>query len=119
VISEDDYMKFLVSVVSDTDTQNPIVPHRLKRVLASSHLLLLGYHLKDWDFRVLFRFILNYRIAKSGKKGIFLQLLPKRGDQNLLDYLKHYFDIERFEISWKSSERFIQELWNTWKGQQS
>jgi hypothetical protein len=118
VLSEDDYMKFLVTVVSDTDTQNPIVPSRLRRVLAASHLLMLGYHLKEWDFRVLFRFILNYRIAKSGKKGIFIQLMPKRGDQNLLDYLKDYFEIERFEISWKSSERFIQELWEIWKGQQ-
>ena len=119
VLSEDDYMKFLVTVVSDTDTQNPIVPNRLKRYLASHHLLLLGYHLKDWDFRVLFRFILNYRIAKSGKKGIFIQLMPKKGDRNLVEYLQDYFDIERFEISWKSSERFIQELWDAWKGQQS
>ena len=54
VLSEDDYMKFLVSVVSDTDTQNPIVPNRLRRALASSHLLLMGYYLRDWDFRANF-----------------------------------------------------------------
>jgi hypothetical protein len=118
VMSEDDYMKFLVSVVADTDTLNPVVPLRLKHALAQSHLLLLGYRLKDWDFRVLFRFILNYRIAKSGKKGIFIQIKPKRGDQNLLDYLQQYFNVERFEIEWKSSELFIQNLWRAWKGQQ-
>jgi hypothetical protein len=118
VMSEDDYMKFLVSVVADTDTLNPVVPLRLKHALAQSHLLLLGYRLKDWDFRVLFRFILNYRIAKSGKKGIFIQIKPKRGDQNLLDYLQQYFNVERFDIEWKSPERFIQSLWTAWKGQQ-
>jgi hypothetical protein len=118
VMSEDDYMKFLVSVVSDSGTLNPIVPLRLKQALVQSHLLLLGYRLKDWDFRVLFRFILNFRVAKSGKKGIFIQIKPKRGDQNLLDYLRQYFNIERFEIEWKSPERFIQDLWKAWKGQQ-
>jgi SIR2-like protein len=118
VISEDDYLKFLVSVVSDTNTLNPVVPLRLQHALAQSHLLLLGYRLKDWDFRVLFRFILSFRMSKSAKKGIFIQIKPKRGDQHLLDYLKHYFNVERFEIEWKSSERFIQDLWRVWKGHQ-
>jgi hypothetical protein len=118
VLSEDDYMRFLVSVVADTDTQKPIVPPRLRQALASSHLLLLGYHLRDWDFRVLFRFILNYRRGESAKQGIFIQLKPRRNDQHLLDYLKHYFNMQRFEIDWKSIESFIQELWTVYKGQQ-
>lgn len=119
VLSEDDYMRFLVSVVADTDTQKPIVPPRLRQALASSHLLLLGYHLRDWDFRVLFRFILNYRKGESAKQGIFIQLRPRKDDQHLLDYLKHYFNIQRFEIDWKGAENFVQELWTVYKGQQS
>ena len=121
VLSEDDYLKFLVTVVSDTDTQNPIVPNGLKRALSSSHLLLLGYHLKDWDFRVLFRFILNYRSNRKGelaKKGIFILLKPKGSDPHLLDYLKQYFGLKQFEIEWDSTESFAQKLWDVWKGQQ-
>ena len=118
VLSEDDYMKFLISVVSDTDTQKPVIPHRLRRALASSHLLLMGYHLRDWDFRVLFRFILNYRKSELAKQGIVIQLRPKKEDEKLLEYLKHYFNMKNFEIEWKSSEEFVQELWELWKGQQ-
>jgi hypothetical protein len=119
VLSEDDYMKFLISVVSDTDTQKPIVPPRLRRALASSHLLLMGYHLSDWDFRVLFRFLLNYRQSEVAKQGIFIQLRPKEEDWQLLDYLKRYFNMKKFEIAWKSSEQFVQELWDIWKAQQA
>jgi len=119
VLSEDDYMKFLVSVVSDNNTQKAVVPPRLRRALASSHLLLMGYYLRDWDFRVLFRFILNYRQSgDSAKKSIFIQLKPQKGDQHLLDYLERYFDMKRFEIEWGASEKFIRKLWDVWKGQQ-
>jgi hypothetical protein len=118
VLSEDDYLKFLVSVVSDIDTQNPIVPTRLRRALASSHLLLMGYYLRDWDFRVLFRFILNYRQSELAKQGIYIQLKPKSEDPHLLDYLKHYFNMKKFDIEWKSSDEFVQILWEVWKGQQ-
>ena len=117
VLSEDDYMKFLISVVSDTDTQRPIVPPRLRRALASCHLLLMGYHLSDWDFRVLFRFILNYRQSEVAKQGIFIQLKPKEEIRQLLDYLRRYFNMKKFEIEWRSPEEFVQSLWEEWKGQ--
>lgn len=117
VLSEDDYIKFLISVVSITDNQQPIVPPRLRQALSSAHLLLLGYHLRDWDFRVLFRFILNCRQSEA-KKGICIQLKPKTEDEQLLKYLRNYFNMKKFEIEWKSSEEFIRELWEFWKVQQ-
>jgi hypothetical protein len=118
VLSEDDYMKFLVSIItSDRDTQKAIVPPRLRRALSTSHLLLMGYHLRDWEFRVLFRLILNYR--QGDKEGIFIQLKPKKEDEELLDYLKQYFNMQKFEIEWKSSAKFIQELWDLWKADQA
>lgn len=118
VLSEDDYMKFLVSIItSDRDTQKAIVPPRLRRALSTSHLLMLGYHLRDWEFRVLFRLILNYR--QGDKEGICIQLKPKKGDEQLLSYLKQYFNMQKFEIEWKSSEKFIQEIWDLWKEDQA
>jgi hypothetical protein len=118
VLSEDDYMKFLVSIItSDRDTQKAIVPPRLRRALSTSHLLLLGYHLRDWEFRVLFRLILNYR--QGDKEGICIQLKPKKEDVELISYLKQYFNMQKFEIEWKSSEKFVQELWDLWKEDQA
>lgn len=118
VLSEDDYLKFLVSVVSDTDTQRPIVPPRLRRALASSHLFLIGYYLQDWDFRVLFRFMLNYRQNELAKQGIYIQMKPKGNDRQLLNYLRRYFNMKKFDIEWTASEKFIQNLWGLWKAQQ-
>lgn len=118
VLSEDDYMNFLISVVEDNNTQNPVVPLRLREGLAESRLLLLGYHTKDWDFRVLFRFILKYRSADSAPRGMLIQLKPgakQMGDkEKSIKYLGQYFDKKQFDVDWTNPERFIQKLWNEW-----
>ena len=120
VLSEDDHMKFLVSVIGDTDMQKPIVPTMLRRALASSHLIFLGYNFGDWDFRILFQFILNYRRGESGKQGIFVDSRHLGGeDQHITNYLRHYFNMKRFEVEWRSSESFIQEVWDIYKGQEA
>jgi hypothetical protein len=119
VMSEDDYLKFLIATVSDNDKRHPIVPLRLQKALAQSYLLLLGYQLKEWDFRILFRFLLNYRPDTPDSTGIFIQVQPKSDIPNLLDYLSKYFGVERFDVSWKTPERFIQDLWESWKDEKS
>ena len=118
VLSEDDYMNFLISVVEDNNTQNPVVPLRLREGLAESRLLLLGYHARDWDFRVLFRFILKYRSVDSAPRGMLIQLKPgakQTGDKDKsIEYLSKYFDKKQFEVNWNNPERFIGKLWNEW-----
>jgi hypothetical protein len=119
VMSEDDYLKFLITAVSDNNKLHPVVPLRLQQALAQSYLLLLGYQLKEWDFRILFRFLLNYRPDSTDSTGIFIQVQPKSSAPNLLDYLSKYFGIEHFDIAWKTPERFLQDLWQAWKGERS
>ena len=118
VLSEDDYMNFLISVVEDTNTQNPVVPLKLREGLAESRLLLLGYHINDWDFRVLFRFILKFRSIESAPRGMVIQIKPK-GKQNVdkeksVEYLSQYFDKKQFGVEWSTTEMFIQNLWDEW-----
>jgi hypothetical protein len=126
VLSEDDFMNFLVSVVEDTNTQNPIVPLKLRQALAESPLLLLGYQLRDWDFRVLFRFILKFRRDELSPRGMVIQLKQdknKIGDVvRSLEYMGHYFDKKQFDVEWTSTESFIQKLsdeWNNYRRGQS
>jgi len=126
VLSEDDFMNFLVSVVEDTNTQNPIVPLKLRQALAESPLLLLGYQLWDWDFRVLFRFILKFRRDELSPRGMVIQIKQdknKIGDVvRSLEYLSHYFDKKQFDVEWTSTESFIQKLsdeWNSYRRGQS
>ncbi len=118
VLSEDDYLNFLVSVVEDTNTQYPLIPLRLREALVESRLVLLGYHLRDWDFRVLFRFIQKYRKSESAQRGIIIQLIPgSKGKENVkksMRYLSQYFDKKQFEVEWSKTESFIHTLWNKW-----
>jgi len=94
------------------------VPLSLRRALGESHLLLLGYHLRDWDFRVMFRFLLKFRRDEFSPRGMVIQL--KKDDRNIenveksLDYLGRYFDRRKFDVEWNDSEKFIQKLWNDW-----
>jgi hypothetical protein len=118
VLSEDDFMNFLISVVEDTNTQNPIVPLKLRQALAESPLLLLGYQLRDWDFRVLFRFILRFRKDELSPRGMFIQLKPDRKRigmiEKALQYLSNYLDKKQFDVEWTDTESFVQKLWEEW-----
>ena len=118
VLSEDDYINFLISMVEDTNTLNPVVPLSLRRALGESHLILLGYRLADWDFRVLFRFILKFRRDEFSPRGMVIQLQQNERSmgnvEKSLEYLGHYFDRRKFDIEWNNAESFIQKLWNDW-----
>ena len=51
VLTEDDYLDFLVAVSRDAE----LLPHQIQRALAGTSLLFVGYRLTDWDFRVIHR----------------------------------------------------------------
>jgi len=118
VLSEDDYLNFLIAMVEDTNTLNPVVPLNLRRALGESHLIMLGYNLADWDFRVLFRFILKFRRDEFSPRGMVIQL--QRNEETVdnlersLNYLGRYFDRRKFDIEWKDPESFIQRIWKEW-----
>lgn len=118
VLSEDDYLNFLISMFENTNTLNPLIPSKLRLALARSPLLLLGYQLNDWDFRVLFRFFLKFRQIDS-QRGLIIQLNPTREGMEKMDksveYLNHYFNKEKFNLFWENAEIFIQELYEVWK----
>lgn len=118
VLSEDDYLNFLIAMVEDTNTLNPVVPLSLRRSLGESHLVMLGYNLADWDFRVLFRFILKFRRDEFSPRGMVIQLQrdEKTADnlERSLAYLGRYFDRRKFDIEWKDPESFIRRLWKEW-----
>ena len=54
VITEDDYFDYLIGVTANNDLIPPVV----RRALADSALLFLGFDLDEWDFRVLFRTVM-------------------------------------------------------------
>lgn len=128
VLSEDDYMNFLVSVFEDTNNINPKVPMYLKKRLAEQKLILLGYRLRDWDFRVLFKFLMKFRARRDTDdndmpRGILIQLKPspKRAEdeERSIKYLEQYFGKKQFDVDWTNASTFIRELsgkYDTYRG---
>jgi hypothetical protein len=117
VLSEDDYINFLIAVAEDTNSKNPKIPLFLRRSVAESQLLLIGYRLSGWDFRVLFRLIMKFRVAGFSPPGMLIQLRNREyepSNDKTIEYLTRYFGKKAFDIEWKDADAFIQKLWNEW-----
>ncbi len=113
MITEDDYFDYLMGVTSNND----LIPSVVRRALADSALLFLGFGLDDWDFRVLFRSIINRQ--GSQRRNLYAhvaaQVDPEAGRiqeaQGARRYLESYFDQEAdISIFWGSVADFTNEL---------
>jgi hypothetical protein len=108
VLTEDDYLEFLVAVSRDASRQkiDPIHP-RVRGVVASRSLVLLGYDLHSWDFRALFWGLIKPRSSQD-KLGFSVQLEP---DAVKKEYLSKYLQKARFEVYWGDVRQFTRELY--------
>lgn len=117
VLSEDDYINFLISITADTNTLNPKIPLYLRRMVGEAQLVLIGYQLDSWDFRILFRLMKDFRIDNFSPRGMLIQLHDKE-KKNLnakaIEYLKRYYGGKSFDIEWSRADHFVQDLWNEW-----
>jgi len=118
VLTEDDYFDFLIGVTSNKE----LIPSAVRRALADTALMFLGFQMDDWNFRVLFRSILSQQ--GGGRRDryahIAVQIEPEEGrilePDRARRYLENYFskgaDISLF---WGSAEDFLKELNTRWK----
>ena len=116
VLTEDDYLDFLVQVSMFRDT----VPARVRQALVDSSLLLLGYLLDDWDFKVMYRGLINPARASLRILNLAIQISPEdeakygENSEEVQDYLEQYFEKDGFSIYWGTPQAFTQELWQEW-----
>jgi hypothetical protein len=117
VLTEDDYFDFLIGVTGNKDLIPPVV----RRALADTALLFLGFRMDDWDFRVLFRSLMSQegRSRRSRYAHVAVQIDPEEGQilkpEGARRYLESYFEDADISIYWGSSEDFIQELGRRWQ----
>jgi len=115
VLTEDDYFKFLIGVTLRKDLIPPVV----KRALTQSALLFIGFHIEDWNFRVLFRSIMSQEGSTMLKRypHVAVQIDPEGGriiePEGARRYLESYFLKQEASISiyWGNAEDFTQELY--------
>jgi hypothetical protein len=117
VLTEDDYLDFMVSI----SRNEGLLPPRIRQALTGTSLLFLGYAITDWDFRVLFRSLVGY-LAKSVQRGhVSVQLDPEtRGADaekaaRAQDYLNRYFGGLNIGMFWGTCEQFVAELRKRWE----
>ncbi|MBX0328277.1 CHAT domain-containing protein [Oscillochloris sp. ZM17-4] len=112
VLAEDDYFDFLMRVARVPD----LIPLAVREALADTALLLLGYRIDGWDFRVLYRSLLQQegRSRRSKYANIAGQVAPDEDDFLLPErarrYFERYFDASDISIFWGSVEDFTREL---------
>lgn len=112
VITEDDYFSFLIGVTGNKDLIPPVV----RRALADTALLFIGFHLDDWSFRVFFRTVMGQQggglLNRYSHVGVQLDPDESRAldPRRARDYLENYFDEASIDIYWGRSYDFLREL---------
>jgi hypothetical protein len=117
VMSEDDYFQFLINVSKDPE----LIPKRIQQAITGTSLLLLGYSLEDWDFRILFHFLAGYLKNSTSKTHVAVQLSPSAGTDDVRQRAQAFFD-KYFEsrspdirVSWDTTQGFVTMLRDSWQ----
>lgn len=114
VLTQDDYIDFLIHLSKKRDT----LPRQIISALTQSSLVLLGYELHEWEFIILFRGLIASWGRQRNKVNICLQPPLAAGEQGILsereneveEYLERYLDRDEFSIYWGGPDKFLAEL---------
>lgn len=120
VLTEDDYLDFLVYITDDPDA----LWSRLREAFSASSLLFLGYSMEDLNFQVLLRQLSNYMGKPQGARHVAVQLAPqghetdaelkRRADRQRI-YLEKKYGLQKVKVYWGTCERFAAELRRKWE----
>jgi hypothetical protein len=120
VATEDDYIEYIYNIArsgSMTKTVNrswEIFPPAVLNAISANCLMFIGYRLADWNFRILFRWLV-LSLGNSHKRlKVGVQLAPVN-DERLAaaaeDYLNKYFHkIFEVYVYWGTAPEFVAEL---------
>jgi SIR2-like domain len=108
VLTEDDYLDFLVAVSGEPK----LLPHQIKKALAGASLLFVGYRLADWNFRVLHRGLVMAGEQSLRRLSVTVQLRPTDPER---EYLEKYFGAMNVRVYWGNAEDFADELGRRWR----
>jgi hypothetical protein len=119
VLSEDDYFQFLINVSKDSD----LIPKQIGKAITGTSLILLGYSLGDWDFRVLFHFLAAKLKNSTSRTHVAVQISPlsKEAPEDLKLRAQAFFD-KYFEsrspdirVTWDTTQEFMIKLRDKWE----
>src|SRR5262249_58790822 len=98
------------------------IPAVVKRALADTGLVFLGFQLDDWNFRVMFRAIMDQeggRGRRSMYAHVAAQIDPEEGrilePRGARAYLQSYFTEAAISIYWCSPDDLSRGLLQCWR----
>lgn len=106
VLTEDDYMDFLVAITQNMGREGDPIPRRVRQAMADSSLVLLGYGLRSWDFRAIFWGLIKPR--PRAQTSVSIQLVLEDVEK---EYLKRYLNEYEFQVYWGDVSQYAQELY--------
>jgi hypothetical protein len=110
VLTEDDYLKFLINIARDPN----LLPPRVQDGISASTLLFIGYRLADWNFRVLFQMLR----PDPDYISIAVLLPPAANEpspEEAQQYLDEYYGAMNLKVFWGTAREFSSELGKRWK----
>lgn len=103
VLTVDDHLELLARIGSDTSYQ--LIPAHLRRRLADSPLLLLGYQFDSWEFKTLLYGVMEERVQQLTSFAVMSE-----GDQQHVALETDWAQKWEIEISWGAPDEFLRNL---------
>jgi hypothetical protein len=112
VLTEDDYFAWYSAWLQRRGKE---VPEVVKSAFVERALLLLGFQLDDWDFKVLFNGIKSFEGSERRRENqhVGVQLSPENQliePDAAQDYLESYFGDDKVNIFWGTTPTFLKEF---------
>lgn len=122
VLTEDDYIDYLVRLARETHhrdalSRTSLLPNYVYGSLRTNPLLFIGYSLRDWTFLVLFRTLLHGIPEAERRRHVSVQLDPGGPNPSQTrDYMERYFRAQSVQIFWDSAPDFAEKLRHRMEG---
>ena len=109
VITEDDYVDFLVELGRNRDV---VLPGIVQGAFTGTSLLFIGYRLTDWNFRVIHHALIAARPQSQQPFHVTVQVAPSSADET--EYMTSYYGRMDVQVYWGSAQDFCAELHDRW-----
>ncbi len=111
VLTEDDYFDYMYAAGRKKADE---VPWQIQNRVMTTSLLLVGFGIDEWSFRVLFRFLQSLKPAPGSRlENVAVQLDPQERGLRSVEQYKAYLEKALgadFSIYWGSAQEFLSEL---------
>lgn len=107
VLTEDDFLAFLVATSQNVGRATDPINARIRQAMSDSSLMLLGYKLREWDFRSTFWGLIEPR-TRQLTSVLSIQLAPTEIEKL---YLQKYLGEHEFKVFWGTVEDYLRSLY--------